>query len=174
MKFDIFGPFQVPRQNNGLLTRDARARRDFWLEIDEQEEGLSGAVGCYVISVRNVVHYIGLAERQAFCNECFSPHKVTKFDDAISEGRGNAMLHLVAKRTEGQRFARPSPNGHKDIQKIEDFFIAYGLERNDGLLNKRDTAILREIKVPGFFNTGQGEGRAHAVQSLVRIMGFRS
>ena len=172
MKFDIYGPFTAPRQRNGLLTRNPREKRLFWAALDQLEPGLSAAVGCYVISVRNVVWYVGLAAKQSFADECFALHKVTKFDEAITEGRGNAELHLLAKRTNTGRLAKPSKNGHPDAALLEDYLIAFGLKRNENFLNKRDTAILRDLQVPGFFNTKQGQARALPVQHLKRVMGI--
>jgi hypothetical protein len=65
--------------------------------VENGQEGLPDACGCYIISVRNVVWYVGLAEKQAFRRECFAPHTITKIDEAITEGAGHAMLHLLAK-----------------------------------------------------------------------------
>lgn len=49
--------------------------------------------------------------------------------------------------------------------------IGIGLQRNEELLNKSDTATLREIVVPGFYNSPQGAARALSVQRLKKVMG---
>jgi len=85
------------------------------------------------------------------------------------------MLHLLAKITPGQqRFARRSKNGHKSSYLLENLLIGLGLTRNEDLLNKADTQILRDIIVPGFYNSPQGAARALSVQSLKRVMGVSS
>jgi hypothetical protein len=172
MKYEVFPPFALPRQNHGLFTRDAGERADFWDELDGFCPGLPGACGCYVISVRNVVWYVGVAEKQSFRHECFSPHKVGKIDEAISIGRGNAMLHLLAKITPQGRFTRPGVNGHKDADFLEKMLIGIGLDRNQDLLNKSDTALLREIKVPGFLNSPKWAARTVGARSLRQVMGM--
>ncbi|HUJ09713.1 MAG TPA: hypothetical protein VL171_06780 [Verrucomicrobiae bacterium] len=171
MQYRIFGPVELPRNEYGLLTRDAGAKAEFWNYVDGFVPSLSEACGCYVISVRSVVWYVGVAARQPFKRECFAPHTITKIDEAISRGKGNAMLHFLAKITPQGRFAHPSPNGHRSAAMLETLFIGIGLQRNEHLLNKSDTAILREIVVPGFYNSPQGSARASSVQALKRVMG---
>jgi len=171
MKYEIYGPYELPRQKRRIFTRDAARKSKFWDEIEEDEAGLPEACGCYIISVRNVVWYVGIAESRSFRHECFAPHTITKIDEAISEGVGNAMLHLLAKVTPAARFARPSANGHRDAAMLETLLIGIGLQRNEELLNKSETAILREIEVPGFYNSPQGAARANSVQALKHVMG---
>lgn len=172
MNYTIHGPYQLPRNDKGLFTREVDERRAFWDNVEADTEGLPEAVGIYVISVRNVVWYVGMAARQSFRQECMAPHTVTKIDSAISEGSGNAMLHLLAKGTETGRFSKISENGHPDICMLETLLIGISLQRNDELLNKSETAILREIVVPGLYNSPQGAGRANSVQSLKQILGI--
>lgn len=171
MKYEIYGAYLLPRADSGIFTREASVKADFWAEVDAEQAGLSEACGCYVISVRNVVWYVGVAESQPFRRECFASHTINKIDQAIAEGAGNAMLHLLAKVTPADRFARPSANGHADAKMLETLFIGIGLQRNEQLLNKSETAILRDIEVPGFYNSPRGLARASSVQSLKQAMG---
>ncbi len=173
MKYTVHGPFLLPRDGDNLLTRDAGEKADFWREVDDSETGLSDAVGTYLISVRNVVWYVGLAEKQPFRKECFAPHKMTKIDSAIRKGVGNVFIHLIAKRTPTGRFAAPGTNGHNDVQFLENSLIGMGLERNPDLLNKSDTAILRDIEVPGLFNSPAYSGKLKSVQALRKILGIK-
>lgn len=172
MEYHISPPFLLPRGSRGLFTRDATERAEFWDEVDDYDPDLPEACGCYVISVRNVAWYVGLAERQSFRSECFSPHKIVKIDEAITEGSGNAMLHLLAKLTPQGRYARPGANGHRDAAFLEKLLIGIGLERNEDLLNKSDTAILRDLIVPGFFNSPPGGARTVGARNLTRVMGI--
>lgn len=170
MKYEIHGPFRLPRSGR-ILTTDATDKAKFWDGVDGEEPGLPEACGCYIISVRNVVWYVGVAASQPFRRECFAPHTINKIDEAMDKGRGKAMLHLLAKVTSSKRFARPSVNGHRDAKFLETLMIGIALQRNQELLNKSDTAIFREIEVPGFFNSPQGAARASSVQFLKRAMG---
>lgn len=172
MKFDIFGPFKLPRSSNGLFTRDAGEKRQFWDYVESNTGKLSEACGCYLISVRNRVWYVGMAEKQDYKSECFAPHKVTKIDDAIASGRGDAYLLLIAKMTPQDRFAKPSVNGIQAVQQLELLLIGAALERNDDLLNKQATTIVREAVVPGFLNSPQGSGNSRSVRSFRQIMGL--
>ena len=171
MRYTVHGPFLLPRDTDGLFTREAGEKASFWETVESSESGLSDGVGAYLISVRNVVWYVGLAEKQSFRKECFSAHKVTKIDSAIRRGSGNAFLHLLAKRTPTDRIAAPSCNGYRDVQFLENSLIGISLERNPELLNRSDTAILREIKVPGLFNSPPHSGKMKSVRSLQQILG---
>jgi hypothetical protein len=170
MKYEIYGPYRLPR-DRGLFSREARERADFWKDLEDEEEGLSEACGCYIISVRNVVWYVGVATSQSFRHECFTPHKINMIDAAINKGAGKANLHLIARVTSAGRFSRPSVNGHRDAELLESLLIGLGLRRNEELLNKSDTSILREIVVPGFYNSPHGAARATSVQALKLAMG---
>jgi hypothetical protein len=83
VRFAIYGPFTVPRQSAGLISRDYRAKREFWNEIEDSEAGLPDACGCYILAIRGMPWYIGLAEKRAFRHECLALHKIVKYDDAL-------------------------------------------------------------------------------------------
>ena len=172
MKYDVFGPFKLPRSNNGLFSRVASEKKAFWSSLDKVEQGLSEACGCYLISARNRVWYVGLAEKQTFRRECFAPHKVTKIDDAIASAKGDAYLLLLARKTPQDRFMKPSKNGIKDAEQMELLLIGAALERNDDLLNKQATKIVREAVVPGFLNSPKGCGNDARVRRFRQIMGI--
>ena len=95
--YKVFGPFKMPRREDGLFDSEPTAKREFWVQVNQEEEGLPEARGCYLISVHNKVWYVGLSQH-GFENECFSPDKVNKLDRAIVGGKGDAYLHLVAPR----------------------------------------------------------------------------
>ena len=171
MDYTIHGPFEIPR-DNGLTARQPAAKRIFWQRVEDSETGLSEACGCYILILRNVVWYAGLAARQSFRQECFTPHKVMLYDHALNTITANPQLLLLAKRTPQGRFARPATTPAKDIEFLEDLLIAYGIRRNDKILNIRGTLHLREMHVPGILNSTQGEGRAASVQALRTALGL--
>jgi hypothetical protein len=82
-------------------------------------------------------------------------------------------LILIAKLTPAKRFTRPSSNGHADIQLLEKLLIGSALVRNRDLLNAKHTRLLGEMRVPGVLNTGRGQARSIAVQSLKRALGIK-
>lgn len=171
MQFEIYGPYDVPR-NGRWVSRSRTDKRDFWNAVEEDAESLSEACGCYVFAIRGRAWYVGLAERQSFCDECFSGHKVLQYNEALQSVSGNPSLHFIAKVTPGNRFARPGANGHRDIRLLENLLIGVALRRNPELQNVRGTTLLREMNVPGVLNTRQGQGRAGTVQNLRHVLGI--
>lgn len=170
MLFKIHGPYEIPR-NGHLVSGSRRDKRDFWDMVETDMEGLSSACGCYVFVIRRRVWYIGLAKRQAFRFECFSPHKINQYNEALQTVNGHPSLLLIAKVTSRGRFSRPSSQGHRDIEFLENFLIGLALRRNPNLLNLRGTKLLREINVPGVLNTKQGQARSVSVQNLKEALG---
>ena len=144
----------------------------FWdEEVDKSEPGLSGACGCYVISVHEKVWYVGLAQKQDFVTECSTPHKMLKLINAARMAKGDAALHFIAPTTPGGKFAKPSPT-LKDIAELETMLIMHALKRNKHLLNKRETKFIRSVVVPGILNSRQGYGKAKSVRSLTTVLGI--
>lgn len=171
MNFTIHGPYEIPRSGNHLISRDPEERREFWDWVDGDEEGLSYSCGCYVLSIRGTPWYVGMAQRQDFRHECFSHHKITLFDTALSKGKGSPKLHLIARRTPGGKFCKTSSNAYRDVEFLENLLIGFALQRNDELVNIRGTTLLRNMHVSGFVNTKKGEARAQTVIDLRKILG---
>ena len=171
MKYEVFGPFELPRTDGNLLDCQPESKKAFWAEVNGSNPGLSEACGCYVVSVHWVVQYVGLARRQSFEGECFQPHKAVLYSKAMQTRKSPWRLHLLARMTPGGRFAKPSPT-HSDIVDLERLLIAYAIERNEDLLNKKDTGFFRDAVVPGIINSPRGEARAAAVQSLKQVLGL--
>jgi hypothetical protein len=171
MNFTIHGPFGIPRDGTHLISRDKGEKNDFWDGVDADEDGLSHSCGCYVLSIRGIPWYVGMAQRQNFRHECFSHHKITLFDTALSKGRGTPYLFLIARRTAGGKFCKTSSGAYRDVEFLENLLIGLALQRNPELCNIKGTNLLRYMHVPGLVNTRQGEGRAHAVSQLRGILG---
>ena len=152
----------VPRQATGLVAADRQSLTEFWNRVDgELEDGLSGAIGCYIFSVRagngSLPWYVGMAEMQSFRRECFQPHKLVHYNNILAaRGAGTPLLTLIAKYTPTGRLVGPTGNEHNDIQFLETLLIGKCIARNFDLYNKRDTRFLREMIVPGLLNSPQG------------------
>ncbi|MBL0175140.1 MAG: hypothetical protein IPP94_07740 [Ignavibacteria bacterium] len=97
---------------------------------------------------------------------------MTKIDEAISTGCGDAYLLLLARQTPKGKFSKPGKNGIRDVEDLELLLIGAALERNDNLLNKQATKIVREAIVPGFLNSPKGAGNRKSVKQFKKIMGI--
>jgi hypothetical protein len=172
MIFQVYGGFEIPRNSSGSIDREAKERADFWENIDLEHEGLPFACGCYIFTIGNKPWYIGMAEKQDFKSECFTPHKREIFNESlINYERGIPYLFLIAKMTPGRKFAKISDNGHNDIQALENLLIGLGLARNPEIKNIKGTKIYKEMQVPGIINTKPGQARSAAVQNLKAVFG---
>ncbi|WP_457953719.1 hypothetical protein [Achromobacter xylosoxidans] len=161
MRFHPYPAVPIAKQKNGLIHADAKALRMFWDEIDAlYGEDASFGVGCYVFSVRagsgEKPWYVGMAEKQSFRKECFTSHKINHYNNAIAARRGTPLLTIIPKYTPGGWLSAPNGKGHRDVQKLEAMLISNCLRRNRGLLNLKDTKILREMMVPGLLNSPPG------------------
>jgi hypothetical protein len=171
MLYRVFGPYAIPR-DGVLIAKTAADRREFWSAVEAEADGLPDACGCYVFSIRRRAWYVGLAERQSFCQECFSLHKLNQYNYSLQRVSGEPQLHLIAKLTPTGRFAAPAANGHRDIEFLETLLIGMALNQNEDLQNIRGTKFLREMRVPGILRTGRGEGRLNSVRSLRDALGM--
>jgi hypothetical protein len=170
MQFDIYGEFPVARNGN-LVSRSREDKRAFWEAVEEAESGLSDACGCYIFIIRNRAWYVGMAEKQSFKQECFALHKITQYNEALAQVGGNPTILLLPKFTPSGRFANPTSRGHSDIRMLENLLIGSALGRNADLQNVKGTKLLREMNVPGFLNSRQGQARANLVQTFKRAVG---
>ncbi len=174
MKFEIYGPFELPKDTDknsrDFIDLGKEAINKFWSEIEEEVQGLKDACGCYIFVVNNKPYYVGKAEKQTFKDECFTDNKEKHYRKASKTiKKGSPRLYFIAKKTEGRdRFAKPSKRGHRDIEFLENFFIALAVERNINLTNSKNTRFIRNIIVPGFLNTGKGQPK-EAHQNLKNV-----
>ena len=174
MNYIPHSAIEIPRQSNGLIAADKEPLDTFWSRVEtELEEGLSGAIGCYIFSIcagkGALPWYVGLAEKQSFRKECFTNHKLVHYNNAIADRRGTPKLTLIAKYTPGGKIINPTGNEHRDIQFLEPMLISSCLRRNAGLYNIKDTMLLREMVVPGLLNTSQGKAAASVSDFRVLI-----
>jgi hypothetical protein len=169
MNFFPQSPFEIPRQANGLIAADKGARTAFWNMVDEATEpDISGGIGCYIFSIRagrgSLPWYVGMAEKQSFRDECFTPHKINHYNNAIAGRKGTPMITLISKYTPGNKIVTPNGGEHRDIQFLETMLISSALRRNPDLSNKQDTKLLRDMVVPGLINSPQGKAYASVTE----------
>jgi hypothetical protein len=170
MKFEVHGPFSVRRKRR-LVSRENEDKKKFWEEVEDDEEGLSEACGCYVFAVHGRVWYVGLAAAQSFKHEMFTAHKINLYNDALQDVAGKPSLLFVAKRTPRNRFAKKSARGHRDIEMLENLLIGSALSRNPKLKNLKGTKLLREMRVPGLLNNAPGKP-SPSVRAFKKALGL--
>jgi hypothetical protein len=170
LNYVVYGEFPIVR-NGALVSRRKEDKHGFWEQVEDAEAGLSDACGCYVFVIRGRAWYVGMAERQSFKQECFALHKITQYNEALGQVRGNPSLLLLPKLTPGGRFAKPTSRGHADVRLLENLLIGSALSRNPELQNVKGTKLLREMNVPGFLNPRRGQARAAIVQTFKRAIG---
>lgn len=159
MNFYPRAAFEIPRNGSGLIARDKLKK--FWLEIDELEDSLPSAIGCYVFSIRAgrgaLPWYVGLAVKQSFREECFAPHKLVHYNEVLASRNGTPMLTLLPKSTPAGKLVSPIGGEHRDIKLLEWKLIEKCLSRNNDLCNTSNTKLLKEMVVSGLMNTPQGK-----------------
>ncbi len=156
MNFSVHGPFDLSRHRGSVDVR-RHAKREFWRQVENDEASLPDGCGCYVYCVRagkgQRPWYVGLAEMQSFKAECFRPHKILAYNQAIALRKGTPTLYLLACRTPQRRLVKPSANGHRSAALLEILLIGAALEKNPDLVNIVNTALLRDMVVPTIIHT---------------------
>lgn len=171
--FRPHGPFKVAVKNGGI---DKAKEKEFWLEVEEAQQGLSGAVGCYLFAIRAGrgvrPWYVGKTEKASFKKEVFQDHKFKIYWTALGERRkGTALLYFVAKYTPGGRLAKPAKKaGYTSVRTLEELLIGTCLSRNPKLVNTKTTKYFKELQVPGYMNESPG-ARSKAGKSLAALLG---
>ena len=175
MKYNVCGPFEVPRGATGLIDMSREPKKAFWKDVERRSEGLSGACGCYIFGIKSgrglLPQYVGRTRGNTFKGECFTPHKLNHYNAAVTASSGRPMIFFLPKVTPGGAFARISTNGHRDIDFLESYLIGVALERNANLLNKKDTKFLREMEVRGILNDSRGRP-TNSAMALRSAMGL--
>lgn len=170
MIFDVYGPYKIDRKSR-LFFGDPAAKKSFW---EDKKEGLSSACGCYVFAKKAgrgiVPWYVGKTTARSFEKECFDYHKVLKYLDTIQQGKGTPVLFFIPKLSKTGKFVKSGVGKHDDISFLENLLIGAALERNDKLLNKRQTKMLLSIQVPGFLNSPKGK-RNKATTAFAQLFG---
>lgn len=169
MIFDIYGPYKINRKSR-IFFGDKPAEREFW---NSTHPGLSECCGCYIFAKKAgkgiMPWYVGMTTK-SFKNECFDHSKRNKYLDALQKEKGTPLLFLIPKITKTGRFVKSKQGKHKDISFLENLLIGACLERNEGLLNKKQTKMLVKMRVPGLLNSPQGK-RDKDVSDFARMLG---
>ena len=159
MRLNVIGPFEIEAAHNGDLI--PRSLSSWWEEVDSDYSGLSTAKGCYVFAIRTsggntyCPWYVGKTNNQTFRGECFKPHQRTHYLTALNRyRRAKPFLFLLPLTTPNGKYSSKNSSGVIDF--VEKYLIGLALRANDELLNISDTRLYRDIIIPGFLNSPQG------------------
>lgn len=163
MQFEIFGPFYYSKKKtNGLVDWSNEAKQKFWETVKEDAcKELLGACGCYVVATVGSngarPYYVGLTAKRTFKAECEAAHVRNHINEGIAGKRLRACLYLIARKTPGGRFTKPSKRGFDDVEFLEQFLIGLAIDRNPILANRKKTKYLKNLSVRGFLNGEKGQ-----------------
>ena len=178
MNYNIYGPYEIPRSKGEFKRRiDKEDIDEFWSSVDT---GLENACGCYVFSIRTKSRkkpgyrekpwYVGKAKNQSFYQECFTPHKIVHYHDALEKSNGTPMMYFLARFTDTtNRMSRPSSSatGHAEIDFIEQLFIGMGYNKNKDIRNKKGKKNPERLVIEGFYN--HKDRRKKSVKQLHKL-----
>ena len=174
MYFDVAGPFELTRYGSKKFITDDTLR-DIRSKVEDWEEGLTEACGCYVFAVRagrgSTPHYVGQACKSSIVMESLNPSNREKYNKVLGEANGTPILFLIPLRTPTGKFRKKSQvgGGLAALDFLESWLIANAIEKNPGLINNKQTKFLRQIHVAGFFNAKKGESTS-ASQQLCKTL----
>ena len=154
MKFDVYGPFEIPRGERGTIVDT----HEFWDSFKDEDAKLANACGCYVFAIGATDSYkpwyVGKTEN-AFKSEALQDNKIKIYNRVLDKrSRGKPVLFLLPQITKGNKFAKGDSDA---IVGLENILIAQAITRNSEMENISKTRILRGVEVVGFMNTS---GRA--------------
>lgn len=173
MRFDVAGPFEISRHGKKRnITKESLSTLQ--AQLEEWEEGLSEACGCYVFAKRAgggiTPWYVGQACKRSMLKEALNPDNITKYNHVLDDDKGTPLLFVIPARTpKGKLRKRPEASGLESITFLERWLIAKAIEKNLDLINSKETKFLRTLHVAGIFNARQGESTA-ASKELSRAL----
>ena len=174
MRFDVAGPFEIARHGaKKNITKDSLAGLKKLME--ELEEGLSESCGCYVFAKRAgggiTPWYVGQACRRPMLKEALNAENIAKYNKVLDDDRGTPILFVLPVRTPtGKLRKRPDTGSLPSLNFLERWLIATCIDRNQDLINNKETKFLRSLHVVGIFNAKQGESTL-ASQELRKALG---
>jgi hypothetical protein len=131
--------------------------------LEEYDEGLSDACGCYVFATRAgrgyTPHYIGQASKRSIADEALNPSNREKYNLVLGLGRGKPMLFILPMLTPQGRYRRRRQVNSKlpEMNFLERWLITTAIQKNADLVNNKETRFLRRIHVTGLLNSKRGE-----------------
>jgi len=173
MNFDVAGPFKLSRHGTKKLITD-QSLTELKAELEGWDSGLSKACGCYVFAIHTpkgyTPYYVGQASKRSIAAEALNASNREKYDKACSESKGSPSIFLLPKLTPNGRYKKKG-RVSATIDFLERWLIAAALDKNQGLINTKETRFLRKISVTGIFNAKKGKP-TKASQQLKKTLGM--
>lgn len=149
--FECYGPFDLEHEDR-QFSGDKKYLSSL---LEEQECGLSTAIGCYLFGIRYGKKirpwYAGMTVAQGgFISEVLQQHKRDIYGDAMAQQRGTPTLFLFPLLTLGEgRFSKARSSGKRVICWLEKTLMGLAYGRNPEIGNLRDMHYLRNVEVEG-------------------------
>jgi len=154
----VSGPFEMPCEQvkkKGVILRHIKRSNinDFWSQ--EGAALLGSKQGCYIFAMRAgrgfTPWYVGKATK-SFKQECFTPHKINKYQDAFRlVHKGTPVLFFISLPAEDKKKKVPA----KIVNELEGILIQHATEKNEALTNIQKTGTpLWSVK--GIIRSGKG------------------
>lgn len=156
MTIRVFGPFEFDKSK----VSEKSYVSEKWDQIDSEVQGLSGACGVYIFSLRNATNfvpvYIGRASKaSSFRKRVFSDDKFRTTVKYFVENKGVMSIKLLAKPLPVRSgFATIADD---EIDFLETFCIMCALRKNERITNVSKTRLSERMTIPGLTgNFGSG------------------
>jgi hypothetical protein len=160
MNFEVMGPYTLKRFGEKHKIITDQTRTNLKVLLDDNENGLSSARGCYVFAIHAgqgyTPYYVGQAAKQSLLRESLSHGKQAIYNKVCSNTNGTPVLFFVPATTRSGKY-RATNTKLPSITFLEQWLIAKALEKNPELHNTKETKFLRKLHVTGIFNATQGE-----------------
>lgn len=158
MFFKVYGPLKLNLPpDSKLITKETLT--SLIAEVEETEEGLSKACGCYVFGVRAskgiVPWYVGQTNKE-LVKEALNSTNMGHYNRVMEKKTGTPVLFLVPKFTPTGRFGRSTSKPSKAITFLEEWLIANALKKNQKLINSKKTFFIKNVHVTGILNATHG------------------
>lgn len=174
MFFDVAGPFKI-KQHGAKQVITKESLRLLKTKLEEYEEGLSDACGCYVFAVRAgkgyTPYYVGQACKSSLPNEALNPSNISNYNGILTHRKGTPVLFFIPMRTPQGKFRkRNKTNGYlSSLTFLERWLIHAAVSKNYDLINSKETYFLKNIHVKGIFNARKGESTSDS-QELAKAL----
>jgi hypothetical protein len=160
--FEIAGPFDISRYGNKqMITK--QSLKELKCDLEEWDEGLSAACGCYVFAIRAgrgyTPYYVGQASKRAIADEALNPSNREKYNIVLGHGRGGPVLFALPMLTPQGRYRKRRQVDGKlpEMNFLERWLITTAIQKNPEIVNNKETKFLRRIHVSGLLNSKRGE-----------------
>jgi hypothetical protein len=164
----VSGPFEIPFKVSDACIKciDTPHAKLFWEKAET--EPFHYKQGVYVFATRAGKGfrpiYVGKATK-AFKNECFTPHKLHHYAQALCNGaKGRPVMFFIAAQGKTNRVPA------NIIREIEDLMIQFAVAKNPGLRNKIGTKVA-DWTIKGVVRGGKGK-KSKTASAFTTMMGI--